>query len=73
MGHRRGVIIAWIVAALGITMISASVGTKNSTDFTLAGTQSASAQALLKQSFKAQAAIRSCSTHELGRCRRIAP
>ena len=55
MGHRRGVIIAWIVAALGITMISAGVGTKNSTDFTLAGTQSASAQALLKQSFKAQA------------------
>lgn len=55
MGHRRGVIIAWVVAALGITMISAGVGTKNSTDFTLAGTQSASAQALLKQSFKAQA------------------
>ena len=55
MGHRRGVIIAWIVAALGVTMISAGVGTKNSTDFTLAGTQSASAQALLKQSFKAQA------------------
>ena len=55
MGHRRGVIIAWIVAAVGIAMISAGVGTKNSTDFTLAGTQSASAQALLKQSFKAQA------------------
>ena len=53
-GHRRGVIIAWIVAALGVTMISAGVGTKNSTDFTLAGTQSASAQGLLKQSFKAQ-------------------
>jgi putative drug exporter of the RND superfamily len=55
MDHRRAVIIAWIVVAVGITVISTGVGRKNSTDFTLSGTESAQAQALLNQSFKAQA------------------
>src|SRR5271167_600069 len=55
MAHRLAVIIAWIVAAVGITMISSGVGRKNSTDFTLPGTESAHAQTLLNQSFKAQA------------------
>ncbi len=55
MTHRRLVIVSWIVAALGITMVSTEVGRKNSSDFTLPGTESARAQALLNQNFKAQA------------------
>jgi len=55
MAHRRGVIIAWIVAAVGITMISFGVGRKNSTDFTLSGTEAAHAQTLLSKTFNSQA------------------
>src|SRR3954454_7033022 len=55
MAHRRAVIIAWIVAAVGVTIISSGVGRKNSSDFTLSGTQSARAQALLSSSFKTEA------------------
>jgi putative drug exporter of the RND superfamily len=55
MDHRRAVIVGWLVVAVGITMISTGVGRKNSTDFTLSGTESARAQTLLNQSFKAQA------------------
>jgi putative drug exporter of the RND superfamily len=55
LAHRRAVIIGWIVLAVGGAMLSFGVKSKNSTDFTLAGTQSARAQALLNQSFKAQA------------------
>jgi RND superfamily putative drug exporter len=55
MTHRRGVTIAWIVVAVGITMTSFGVGRKNSTDFTLSGTEAAHAQTLLSKTFSSQA------------------
>ncbi len=55
MAHRRLVIVGWIAAALLITMVSFGVGRKNSSDFTLPGTESSRAQALLGQSFSAHA------------------
>jgi len=55
MNHRRGVIIAWIVVAVGVTVVSFGVGRKNSTDFTLSGTEAAHAQTLLSKTFTSQA------------------
>ncbi|MHB8692834.1 MAG: MMPL family transporter [Solirubrobacteraceae bacterium] len=55
MAHRRTVVIAWIVAAVGILAISGSVGNKSASDFTLPGTGSQHAVDLLKSHFPAQA------------------
>lgn len=55
MDHRRAVIITWVIVVLAVTIISSAAGRKNSTDFTLSGTQSARAQALLASTFRSQA------------------
>jgi RND superfamily putative drug exporter len=55
MAHRRIVVIAWIVAAVGIFAVSSSVGKQNASNFTLPGTGSQRAGDLLKSRFPAQA------------------
>jgi RND superfamily putative drug exporter len=55
MAHRRVVVTAWIVAAVGIFAVSSSVGKKVASDFTLPGTGSQHAVDLLKSRFPAQA------------------
>ena len=55
MRHRRTVVIAWIVAAIGILAISNAVGKKTASSFTLPGTNSQQAVDLLQSHFPAQA------------------
>jgi RND superfamily putative drug exporter len=55
MAHRRAVVIAWVVAVVGILGISSSVGSRSATNFTLPGTGSQHALDLLKSRFPAQA------------------
>ncbi len=55
MAHRRLVVIAWIVAAVGILAVSSSVGKKTASSFTLPGTGSQQAVDLLQNRFPAQA------------------
>jgi putative drug exporter of the RND superfamily len=55
MAHRRFVVIAWIVAAVGVFAVSSSVGKKTASDFTLPGTGSQHAVDLLRSRFPAQA------------------
>src|SRR5438105_5773766 len=55
MAHRRTVVVAWIVAAVGIFAASSSVGKKTASNFTLPGTGSQHAVDLLKSRFPAQA------------------
>ena len=55
MRHRRTVVIAWIVAAIGIFAISNAVGKKTASSFTLPGTNSQQAVDLLQSHFPAQA------------------
>jgi len=55
MRHRRTVVIAWIVAAVGIFAVSNSVGKKTASSFTLPGTGSQQAVDLLQGHFPAQA------------------
>jgi RND superfamily putative drug exporter len=55
MAHRRTVVIAWIVAAIGVFAIGNSVGKKNASSFTLPGTGSQEAVNLLQSRFPAQA------------------
>ena len=55
MGHRRVVVVAWIVAAIGFFAVSSSVGKKNASSFALPGTGSQHAVDLLKSRFPAQA------------------
>jgi putative drug exporter of the RND superfamily len=55
MAHRRFVVVAWIVAAVGILAVSSSVGKKTASDFTLPGTGSQHAVDLLRSRFPAQA------------------
>ncbi|HEY1590799.1 MAG TPA: MMPL family transporter [Solirubrobacteraceae bacterium] len=55
MAHRRLVVIAWIVAAVGILAVSSSVGKKTASSFTLPGTGSQRAVNLLQSRFPAQA------------------
>ncbi len=54
MAHSRTVVTAWIVAAIGILAVSASVGKKTASDFTLPGTGTQHALDLLRRSFPAQ-------------------
>jgi putative drug exporter of the RND superfamily len=55
MAHRRTVVIAWIVAAIGIFALSNAVGKKTASSFTLPGTNSQQAVDLLQSRFPAQA------------------
>jgi RND superfamily putative drug exporter len=55
MAHRRIVVIAWVVAAVGILAVSSSVGKKTASNFTLPGTGSQHAADLLQSRFPAQA------------------
>ncbi len=55
MRHRRTVVVAWIVAAVGIFAVSNSVGNKTASSFTLPGTNSQQAVDLLHSHFPAQA------------------
>ena len=55
MRHRRTVVVAWIVAAVGILAVSSSVGKKTASSFTLPGTGSQRAVDLLQSRFPSQA------------------
>ena len=55
MTHRRTVVVAWIVAAIGIFAVSNAVGKKTASSFTLPGTNSQQAVDLLQSRFPAQA------------------
>src|ERR1700759_3698283 len=55
IAHRRTVVVAWIVAAVGIFGISNAVGKKTASSFTLPGTNSQQAVDLLQSRFPAQA------------------
>jgi putative drug exporter of the RND superfamily len=55
MRHRRTVIVAWIVAAIGILAVSNSIGKKTASSFTLPGTGSQQAVDLLQSRFPSQA------------------
>src|SRR5947209_13283163 len=55
MAHRRIVVVAWIVATVGIFAVSSSVGKKTASDFTLPGTGTQHALDLLRSQFPAQA------------------
>ncbi len=54
MRHRRWVILAWLVIAVGTNVIAAAVGRDYSTNFTLPGTQSQRVADLLTHQFKSQ-------------------
>ncbi|HEX5714058.1 MAG TPA: MMPL family transporter [Solirubrobacterales bacterium] len=53
-GHRKTVIIGWIVALIGVGMISSSVGADYSEDFKLPASDSEEAFTLLEDRFPAQ-------------------
>ena len=55
MAHRRTVVVAWIVAAIGIFAVSNAVGKKTASSFTLPGTNSQRAVDLLQSRFPAEA------------------
>ncbi|HET6864707.1 MAG TPA: MMPL family transporter [Solirubrobacteraceae bacterium] len=55
MAHRRTVVVAWIVAAIGIFAFSNAVGKKTASSFSLPGTNSQQAVDLLQSRFPAQA------------------
>src|SRR5262249_19231307 len=55
MAHRRIVVLAWILAAVGILVGSSAVGKKTASDFTLPGTGSQQAVNLLKGRSASQA------------------
>src|ERR1700747_1385754 len=55
MAHRRTVVIAWIIAAVGVVAVGNSVGKKTASSFTLPGTGSQHAVNLLQSRFPAQA------------------
>jgi len=55
MAHRRFVVVAWLVAAVGVFALSSSVGKKTASSFTLPGTGSQRAVDLLKSRFPTQA------------------
>jgi len=55
MAHRRTVVVAWIVAAIGIFAVSNAVGKKTASSFTLPGTNSQRAVDLLQSRFPTQA------------------
>jgi RND superfamily putative drug exporter len=48
--HRRYVLLAWLVIAIGVTVLSSSVGTNYNANFTLKGSEAAEAVSLLEKS-----------------------
>ncbi len=58
IGHRRWVVIGWIVLALGSTAIASAVGRHYATNFSLPGTESQRALDLLTREFPAQSGDR---------------
>ena len=55
MAHRRTVVIAWIIAAIGVFAVGSSVGKKAASSFALPGTGSQQAINLLHSRFPSQA------------------
>ncbi len=54
MTHRRWVVIAWVIAAVGANVIASAVGRHYSTNFTLPGTESQHVADLLSSQFQSQ-------------------
>jgi RND superfamily putative drug exporter len=54
IAHRRWVVVAWIVIAVGTSVIAAAAGRNYSTNFQLKGTESQRAQDLLTREFNTQ-------------------
>jgi RND superfamily putative drug exporter len=54
-GHRKTVVIAWLVALVAVLGVSSAVGTRYASDFSSGNTESQRATDLLKSSFPAQA------------------
>ena len=54
IAHRRWVVIAWVVIAVGTTVIAGAAGRNYSTNFQLKGTESQRAQDLLAREFNTQ-------------------
>jgi putative drug exporter of the RND superfamily len=54
MAHRRRVIVAWLVAAVFVTVVAQAVGPKYASVYSLPGTETQRANDLLTQQFKAQ-------------------
>lgn len=52
--HRRYVVIAWLVIAIGTTVIASTVGRQYATNFSLPGTEAQRAQDLLTSEFPTQ-------------------
>src|SRR5436305_12053226 len=55
IAHRRIVVVAWIVLAVGVLATSQAVGKRNANDFSLPNTESQRAVDLLQTRFPAQA------------------
>jgi putative drug exporter of the RND superfamily len=55
IAHRRIVVVAWIVLAVGVLAVSQAVGKRNANDFSLPNTDSQRAVDLLQTRFPAQA------------------
>jgi RND superfamily putative drug exporter len=54
MTHRRWVVVAWLVVAVGTNVIASAVGRHYSTNFTLPGTESQHVADLLSSEFQSQ-------------------
>ena len=54
IGHRRRVVVAWLVVAVLATVIAGSIGNRWATNFSLPGTESQRAADLLTHEFRAQ-------------------
>src|SRR3984893_5120726 len=55
IAHRRIVVVAWIVLADGVLVVSQAVGKRNANNFSLPNTDSQRATTLLQSRFPAQA------------------
>ena len=55
IAHRRIVVVAWIVLAVGVLAVSQAVGKRNTNNFSLPNTDSQRAVDLLQSRFPAQA------------------
>src|SRR6266496_4523267 len=55
IAHRRIVVVAWLVLAVGVLAVSQAVGTRNANNFSLPNTDSQRATDLLQSRFPAQA------------------
>src|SRR3954469_25713003 len=55
IAHRRIVLLTWVALLIGAGVVSASIGTRYATDFSLPGSESQRALDMLKRDFPAQA------------------